>query len=345
MSLAATTARPILLGLALVLAATAASADDPPPAGGVTSARAKEAVAERDAALRKADEELAKRQKEAHGAFVKRLDVALKEAMKRGDLDEANRLNALKKTLDAELDAEEEAAALTSAASREARAQHDAAVRRAREDHAKKVAEAHKACAKKLDAALKEVMRKGDLAEATRIDKEKKASEEELLASDLKTEGGWAILFRSSDPAIWNTDHQKGESSFAVTLDKAPRLARWVRLRRMDTKEYAIVPITKEKLSQRATDGDVAWEGSCQFGQGGRHLGIDKKEWHCTVRDGGKIMVTHDRGNRGWGFGHKVHVNDAQYWSWAGEEIPETVLEIAVKAGPLTRAEAERVVK
>ena len=81
----------------------------------------------------------------------------------------------------------------------------------------------------------------------------------------------------------------------------------------MDTKDFVILALTKPQLTQRATDGEFAWEGSLQFAQGGRHLGIDKAAWHCDVRDGGRIMVTHDRGNRGWGFGHKVHVNDKQY--------------------------------
>ncbi len=185
-------------------------------------------------------------------------------------------------------------------------------------------------------------MRKGDLSEATLIDKEKKAAEEEAAGTDVPRDGVWAVLFRSSDPSVWNTDTKKGEV-FAAALSKAPRLTAYVRVRRMDTKDFVILPLTKAQLSQRPTDGTFAWEGSLQFAQGGRHLGIDNSDWHCTVRDGGRIMVTHDRGNRGWGFGHKVHVNDKQYWSWEGENIPETVFEFSVKADKLTRSEAAHV--
>ena len=54
----------------------------------------------------------------------------------------------------------------------------------------------NKTCAKKLDAVLKEVMKKGDLAEATLIDKEKKAAEEEAAGIYVPHDGAWVVLFR-----------------------------------------------------------------------------------------------------------------------------------------------------
>jgi hypothetical protein len=333
-----------LLSVTLTFALGALARGDDAPA--FTSARAKEAVADRATALQKADDELATKVKDARGTFLKRLDIAIKAVMKDGDLDEANRINALKKSFDGELDTKDEVAALKSTHVKDARTQYETTVQKAHDEHTKKVTDASKTCVRKLDGALKEAMHKGDLDEAKRIDAEKKATEDELASNELKRDAGWLVLFRSNDPAIWNTESTtQGESSFALPLSKAPRLTCWVRLRRMDTKEFAILAVTKAKLGALATDGDLAWEGSCQFAQGGRHLGIDKKAWHCTVEDGGRIMVTHDRGNRGWGFGHKVHVNDKQYWSWAGEEIPQTAFEISAKAEALTKAEAESVVK
>jgi hypothetical protein len=337
----------ILIAILPFVVVDLASGDEPSPPPAFTSPRAKEAISERDAALKKADEDLVQKLRDARAALDKKLDAAIKSVMKAGDLDEANRINALRKMFetDPDIDAHDQIAALTSPAAKEARAQYEAATQRARESHERRVGDITRSCVKKLDGVLKEAMRKGDLDEAKRIDTEKKAQEDELASSELKRENGWIVLFRSSDPSIWNTETNKGESSYAVPLRKAPRMTRWVRLTRCDTKELVILGVTKPQLSQRPTDGEVAWEGSLQFAQGGRHLGIDKASWHCVVSDGGKIMVTHDRGNRGWGFGHKVHVNDKQYWSWEGEEIPETVFEIAVKDAALTKAEAERVLR
>ena len=230
----------------------------------------------------------------------------------------------MKRAVEADLDCADEAGKLTQASGKDAFTQFEAAQKKARDDYAKKIVDVNKTCAKKLDAVLKEVMKKGDLAEATLIDKEKKAAEEEAAGINVPHDGAWVVLFRSSDPLVWNTDTNKGAVT-AATVSKAPRLTAYVRIRRMDTKDFVILALTKPQLTQRATDGEFAWEGSLQFAQGGRHLGIDKAAWHCDVRDGGRIMVTHDRGNRGWGFGHKVHVNDKRCWSWEGEEIPETV--------------------
>lgn len=310
----------------------------------IKSKTAKEAFSERDAALKKADDELATKVKDARATLAKKLDDAIKLVMGKGDLDEANRISELKKQLAADLEPKD-LEKLTTAAAKDAKKEFEAAVAKAREAHAKKVSDATKSFSKKLDVALKEAMKKGDLDEAKKIDEAKKAAEDEVGAKDLKGPDGWTVLFRSSDPALWNTDANKGESSFALPCARAPRSMKWLRLRRMDTKAEVIFAVTKDQLTQRATDGDLAWEGSGQFAQGGRHLGIDKKAWHRTVQDGGKIMVTHDRGNGGWGFGHKVHVNDKQYFCWAGDEIDETVFEIAVKPDVLTKAEAELVLK
>jgi hypothetical protein len=55
----------------------------------------------------------------------------------------------------------------------------------------------------------------------------------------------------------------------------------------------------------------------------------------------GLIGVTHDsdRVYSGSGFGWKIRVDDKQYYSWQGREIPRTVFEVAVTADPLTEEE------
>jgi hypothetical protein len=47
----------------------------------------------------------------------------------------------------------------------------------------------------------------------------------------------------------------------------------------------------------------------------------------------------------GWGFGHKIDVNDQQYYSWAGVAIPKTVFEISVKSRELAKAETRFLLK
>jgi eukaryotic-like serine/threonine-protein kinase len=55
------------------------------------------------------------------------------------------------------------------------------------------------------------------------------------------------------------------------------------------------------------------------------------------------IAVQSGDDRAGSGFGHKVFVNDKQYYSWRGKEIEKTAFEIAVTADPLTREERARL--
>ena len=50
-------------------------------------------------------------------------------------------------------------------------------------------------------------------------------------------------------------------------------------------------------------------------------------------------------GYRGWGFGHRVGIDDGQGFAWAGETVPKTAFEFAVKVGPLTPEETKRLLK
>ncbi len=50
------------------------------------------------------------------------------------------------------------------------------------------------------------------------------------------------------------------------------------------------------------------------------------------------VMQT-GKDHTGSGFGHKVHFDDKQYYSWRGKEIAPTAFEIAVAPGPLTNEE------
>src|SRR5262245_5630548 len=59
----------------------------------------------------------------------------------------------------------------------------------------------------------------------------------------------WTILFRADDPSVWDKDAQgaKGEQ-IAIPLKFAPATFRYLRLRRMDTREALILPLTPDQL-------------------------------------------------------------------------------------------------
>ena len=87
---------------------------------------------------------------------------------------------------------------------------------------------------------------------------------------------GWQVLFRSDDPTIWNTD-SPDDKRFAIPIARADKRVRYLRLKRMDTGEILIVPITHSSLLQApktmGKQGHV-WNGTADEAYGGRHLGI-----------------------------------------------------------------------
>jgi hypothetical protein len=155
----------------------------------------------------------------------------------------------------------------------------------------------------------------------------------------------WTILFRSDDPSVWDKDAKgaNGEQ-VAIPLKFAPARFRYLRLRRMDTWDALILPLTPDQLQNgepRAPEADFWWNGTAKEEWKGRHLGIVQMPRHKFPAPHGMIAVM----NVGWdgfagsGFGHKCFANDGQYYCWRGKEIPRTVFEIAVSNGPLNAEE------
>jgi serine/threonine protein kinase len=86
----------------------------------------------------------------------------------------------------------------------------------------------------------------------------------------------WFVLFRSMDPSVWNTDSQD-ETHFAVPVARAHPDIRYLRLKRLDTGEALIVPITHDRLTQspgNLGEDEFGWEGSATEAFRARHLGI-----------------------------------------------------------------------
>jgi hypothetical protein len=152
----------------------------------------------------------------------------------------------------------------------------------------------------------------------------------------------WKILFRSDNPALWDTN-TKGK---AIPLRYAPKKLRYLRLRRMDTGEALIIRLTPDQLRNGkppASEKGFWWNGTAKEDYKGRHLGIVEGPRYKFPAPNGMISVMNMNPDwsdfTGSGFGHKAFVNDGQYYSWRGQEIGKTAFEIAVGEGPLTQDE------
>jgi hypothetical protein len=160
---------------------------------------------------------------------------------------------------------------------------------------------------------------------------------------------GWTVLFRSDDPAVWNTI-SPGDK-FALPVGRAHARVRFLRLKRLDTGELLILPITREQLAREPKpppERRYGWNGTARREYGGLHLGIvhgPRWKWPDLPKDGISLQNDGWDGFTGSGFGHKVNVGDKQYYCWEDKEIPRTVFEIAVTADSLTEEERRRLLK
>jgi hypothetical protein len=153
----------------------------------------------------------------------------------------------------------------------------------------------------------------------------------------------WTVLFRADDPSVWNTPSYLAER-WAAPLLYAPEDMRYVRLRRLDTSEYLILPLSRYEVqngSLPTSEAGYWWNGTAKAAYGGYHLGIVQAPRFKFVAPRGMVDVMNDGwdGFSGSGFGHADGVNDHQHYCWLGKEIERTIFEIAVSPGPLTTEE------
>jgi hypothetical protein len=152
----------------------------------------------------------------------------------------------------------------------------------------------------------------------------------------------WRIFFRSQKPELWNTNTQDGDD-FAIPLSSLQIGTKYLRLRRMDTGDAIIIPMTMHRVGYADPPGkSVRWNGEGKDEFGGYHLGIAEGPQSKFMEGKGTIGILMDGwdANPGSGFGHAHHMeNGGQRYSWMGKEIPPTVFEIAVTAGGLTDKE------
>jgi hypothetical protein len=171
-----------------------------------------------------------------------------------------------------------------------------------------------------------------------------KAIEPTLLAL-LAADGRWIVVFSGKDPRAWNTETD-GETR-AITLDRVPRDVRYLRLKRLDTSEVIIVPITHELLVRQISireqkEPAARWNGRAEDEFGGRHLGIAEGSLENGPQKKGSIAVQMEGTDFaiGSGFGHEAYGDgQTQHFGWHGAKIPPTAFEIALTSAELDDGE------
>lgn len=151
----------------------------------------------------------------------------------------------------------------------------------------------------------------------------------------------WSVIFRSDDPSVWDKDAKNTEGKqIAIPVKYAPQDIRYLRLRRMDTYDALVIPITHSRLTNdKHGEGaaDFWWSGTAKEEWKGRHLGIAQTPRYKFPHANKLIHVMFEGwdGYTGSGFGHKVNANEKQCYCWMGKEIAKTEFEVAVTPGPL----------
>jgi hypothetical protein len=149
----------------------------------------------------------------------------------------------------------------------------------------------------------------------------------------------WVVLFRSSDPAVWNTDSRETER-YAIPLADAPARIRFLKMQ-MNAKEYVVIAMTKDKLGSIDTRATIGSQGTNTFVWGGHELGVfdPTKNAHA---EGACAMAWQDGSEfSGWGFGY----SNRQGYCWDRKPIGRTSFEISVTPFNLTSREKQHLLR
>lgn len=132
------------------------------------------------------------------------------------------------------------------------------------------------------------------------------------------------VIFRGSDPAHWGTQVRSPTEGVtrALSASEIRSDINYVRIRRVDTRDSVVTPITKANIFASGPSDGNGWNGSCEIFFGGRHLGAFATDIPNEVET--------RYGLGGWGFGHRFAHNDQQECAWEGRLLPPTTFEISV---------------
>ena len=134
------------------------------------------------------------------------------------------------------------------------------------------------------------------------------------------------IIFRGNDPSFWNQTVYRGASHRARAIEDLPEEIAWLRIRRIDTGESVVLPVSKPGLTADGHGRPLGFNGTNEIFYGARHLGAYDESCPQEI----ETRFTYG----GWGFGHRPVTSsekESQACGWAGQEIaPGTVLEFTV---------------
>ena len=177
-----------------------------------------------------------------------------------------------------------------------------------------------------------------------------RAKAEQRLAERGSASGGgsrWLVIFRSKDPAVWNTDSSRDRQNFAIPIAQVPPDVRYVRLRAGGRPEV-IFAIRKDQLGTTFIGDRYGWAGdkhtewgAIQLGVFDRQMNVKNKLGHVGISSPWDKNYAYS----GWGFGVEVHKNGLVAMCWNGAHIPVEPLEIAVSRSPLSGGESKRLLK
>lgn len=206
-----------------------------------------------------------------------------------------------------------------------------------------------------LGRAITLLIRSNDLENASLLEtKMSHLQSESQKLLDLAHEGGWQVVFRSSDPSIWNTDTRKAEDNFAVSLGSNLAFSGFVRIVRMDTGQAIILRLATKNITDVTQMGRYIWNGastqeSKRVPDGSivetRLLGIADTSLKLSYRSPYYATVNlSGRGNGygGWGFARQSLLYSNQRYAWDKDQPEKSVVfEIALKTQPLSTSESE----
>jgi len=219
----------------------------------------------------------------------------------------------------------------------------------AKKSYAAAIQAAKRALAAEYEKAIKEAMKGDDLDGAIAIRQQR----DEFLASsvvdlgardpDTKVEDGWTILSRSDNPLVFDVP-LLNKKSYSVPGDRTPRNTKYVRVRRMDTEGYIVLPLITDNIAANKFGVRYGWRGDKRLNKQACCLGIVDL---TTETRNSCVMLLASNGTKsaGWGFCEMWSGPERQGYVWAGDEIPRTTMEIAATNRELTDQERAHLVK
>ncbi|MEZ6057792.1 MAG: hypothetical protein R3C01_13925 [Planctomycetaceae bacterium] len=207
----------------------------------------------------------------------------------------------------------------------------DAALKRIIDKHQKLIEKESTKRSREYDAAIARLVKEERFDEASELTVE-------ALTADLAAHSRWRVVFRGNDAATWKSTSSLW-NNFARPLEDLPQTVKYLRLRRVDTNDSVIIPITAAEIGKRFDQGVIGWGGDAPKSADVHHLGIFRKDVRPNER--GYVIIGRDgfTGYTGWGLGHNHNDDKGIAFVWNGREIPATLIEVAVTSDDLEIAE------